>query len=131
VRAGLFPKLRDNAIPPSARWFRAMMRPTAKPFLALAEALIGQVPPLAGDPDTLFVERCQTLAEVFRQNPDALGDKLAEAFASDPHQELVLFVDQFEELFTLANEADCRTFLSMLKQPAERLRLILTIRSDF
>ena len=131
VRAGLFPKLRDNAIPPSARWFRVTMRPTAKPFLALAEALITQVSALAGDPDTLLVERCQTLAEALRQNPGALSEKLASAFAGDPHQELVLFVDQFEELFTLANEADCRAFLALLKQPAERLRLILTIRSDF
>lgn len=131
VRAGLFPKLRDNAIPPSARWFQVTMRPTAKPFLALAEALITQVSPLAGDPDTSLVERCQTLAEALRQNPGALRDQLASAFAGDPHQELVLFVDQFEELFTLAHEADCRAFLALLKQPAERLRLILTIRSDF
>jgi hypothetical protein len=131
VRAGLFPKLRDNAIPPSARWFQVTMRPTAKPFLALAEALIGQVSPLAGDPDSSLVERCQTLAETLEQNPDTLNQQLASAFAGDPHQELVLFVDQFEELFTLANAADCRAFLMMLKQPSERLRLILTIRSDF
>lgn len=131
VRAGLFPKLRDNAIPPSARWFRVTMRPTTKPFLALAEALITQVSVLVGDPDTSLVERCQTLAEVLRENPSALSQQLASAFAGDPHQELVLFVDQFEELFTLANEMDCSAFLLMLKQPTDRLRIILTIRSDF
>ncbi|MBL8157082.1 MAG: ATP-binding protein, partial [Anaerolineae bacterium] len=131
VRAGVFPKLRDNAIPPSAGWFRAIMRPKASPFLALAETLIQSVPPLSGDPDTSLVERCQTVADRLRQSSQALVECLESGLGEHPHSELVLFIDQFEEIFTQTVEADRLAFLSILKQPSERLRLILTLRSDF
>ncbi len=131
VRAGVFPQLRDNAIPPSAHWLRVTLRPTGLPFLALAEALIQQVPPLAGDPDTSLVERCQTLAETLRGSPDALLRCLQPVLDEQPHAEVLLFIDQFEELFTQASEADRLAFLELIKQPSSRLRCILTLRSDF
>jgi hypothetical protein len=47
--------------------------------------------------------------------------------------ELVFFIDQFEELFTLCDESYKRPFIHMLSQAAltPRLRIIVTLRSDF
>jgi len=49
--------------------------------------------------------------------------------------QLVLVVDQFEELFTLAGEQDQRAFLDGLLQavtaPDSRLRVVATLRADF
>lgn len=51
-------------------------------------------------------------------------------------QELILFVDQFEELFTQGfQESEIQTFLEQLigtaQDPANRLRVVATIRSEF
>lgn len=131
VRAGVFPKLRDNAIPPSAAWDRVTMRPTADPFMALAEALIEQMPLLKGDPETSLIARIQSLARSLRAKPEALCERLEAAFAGQPQRELALFIDQSEELFSLAPEAERRAFLAMLKVASPRGRFLLTIRSDF
>jgi hypothetical protein len=47
--------------------------------------------------------------------------------------ELVFFIDQFEELFTLCDASHRRPFIHMLSQAAltPRLRIIITLRSDF
>jgi len=131
VRAGVFPSLGDNALPPSATWLRLTIRPTSRPFLALAETLVTQVPAFAGDPDTSLVERCEALAASLQHDPSELRRRLATAFAGQPNTAIVLFVDQAEELFTLAKPDDSQAFLTMLKQPSEYIRLLLTIRSDF
>ncbi|MBK8025143.1 MAG: ATP-binding protein [Chloroflexi bacterium] len=87
VKAGVLPKLRDNAMPPSARWHRVLMRPTANPFLALAEALIDGIPGLKGDA-VRFVERCETLAETLRAAPGNLERTLRGVLGSG--EEVVL-----------------------------------------
>ena len=47
--------------------------------------------------------------------------------------ELLLFIDQFEELFTLTAPAHHRRFIAMLARAAQspRLRTVLTLRADF
>lgn len=127
VKAGVLPKLRDNALPPSARWHRVVMRPTAEPFLAMAEALINGIPALKGDP-LLYVERCEKLASTLQKGPDTLDRTLRGVLQAG--EEVILFIDQFEELFTLA-DAGITSFMSLLKTPSDYIRVLLTIRSDF
>ena len=47
--------------------------------------------------------------------------------------ELLLFIDQFEELFTLTRAEYQRHFITMLADavPSPRLRMVLTLRADF
>ena len=49
--------------------------------------------------------------------------------------QLLLVVDQFEELFTLASEQDQRAFLDgvmhAVSAPDSRLRVVATLRADF
>lgn len=127
VKAGVLPRLRDNALPPSARWHRVIMRPTHQPFLALAEALIRSVPALRGDP-VFLVERCEALARTLQAAPENLDRTLRGVLAAG--EEVVLFVDQFEEVFTLA-QAQSAAFVALLRAPSEHLHVLLTIRSDF
>jgi very-short-patch-repair endonuclease len=116
VKAGVLPKLRDNALPPSARWHRVMMRPGSAPFAALHAAL--QVVFRSA-----FVDDAATLAKA----PENLHRMLARHANGE---ETVLYIDQFEELFTSAKD-DADGFIAMLKYPSEHLRVVVTIRSDF
>lgn len=116
VKAGVLPKLRDNALPPSARWHRVMMRPGSAPFTALHAALQAVFP-------SALVDDAVTLAKA----PENLHRMLAR---HSKGEEIVLFIDQFEELFTSAKD-DADAFIAMLRYPSEYLRVLLTIRSDF
>jgi hypothetical protein len=61
--------------------------------------------------------------------------RLALRMLPDERSELVLVVDQFEEIFTLAAEEVRRLFLDNLvaaaSDPRSRVRIILTLRADF
>ncbi|MEH2213230.1 nSTAND1 domain-containing NTPase [Nostoc sp.] len=54
---------------------------------------------------------------------------------NQPHRVVVLVVDQFEELFTLASTADRELFLELLlgavQYAGDRFKLIITLRADF
>jgi WD40 repeat protein len=53
----------------------------------------------------------------------------------DAHSQLLLVVDQFEELFTLADRTEARHFMNLLYQavtdPHRAVRVVLTLRADF
>lgn len=116
VKAGVLPKLRDNALPPSARWHRVTMRPGNAPFEALHAALQEVFPPA-------LVDNAETLTKA----PENLHRMLVR---HSKGEETVLLIDQFEELFTSAKD-DADAFIAMLKYPSEYLRVLVTIRSDF
>jgi WD40 repeat protein/DNA-binding SARP family transcriptional activator len=122
VRAGLLPRVRRSEVPGSGRWFVTDMLPGASPFKELAEAL-----------------RRVAVVEA-----DGLDDELAfsEAGIDDALRRLVpdggqllLVIDQFEELFTLASEGEQRAFLDGLIHAVSaadsRLRVVATLRADF
>jgi len=75
----------------------------------------------------------RTLADRLRASGDLAA--LAELFlAGRPAAaELLLFIDQFEELFTLTAPEHHRHFITMLARAAQspRLRMVLTLRADF
>lgn len=124
VRAGLIPAFRRGAVEGSSQWFYSTMTPTATPFQELGEAL-------------------QRVAMTFPNNweatlcQDNTGlHSLIDAILPDDDSELLLFIDQFEEIFTLVDDEDERSqFLNGLwyaaNQLDSRLRLIITLRADF
>ncbi len=149
VRAGVLPLLsQPGVIEGVGLWRRATMRPSESSgdlFDGLATALLREhaVPELASDGTTP-----KQLAAMLRDNPKgayllvkgALSqaasrlDSAAEA-ASQPQARLVLYVDQFEEGFTLdgiSNEQRIG-FVDALSALARsgRVWVIVTLRSDF
>ncbi|MGH9192870.1 MAG: BTAD domain-containing putative transcriptional regulator [Acidimicrobiales bacterium] len=122
VRAGLLPRVRRGAVPGSDRWFVTTMLPGASPFKELAEGLrrVAVV-----DTDRLDDELASGTAGI---------DGVLRRLLPDGGQ-LLLVVDQLEELFTLAAEAEQRAFLDGLLHAVSaadsRLRVVATLRADF
>ena len=101
VRAGLIPALRAGAILGSDQWLVTDLYPGAHPFDELAVALLGvATEPLPDLPDELSADATALLRAVKTITPQG--------------SELVLVVDQFEELFTLSDEATQRAFVNSL-----------------
>ncbi|WP_437570381.1 nSTAND1 domain-containing NTPase [Sorangium sp. So ce542] len=139
VRAGIIPALKRSG----AGWASLVLRPGREPMAALAD-LLGHpalreeaeakteddVPAaLARDP-----ARGQRI-ERLRAEPGYLGAALR-AWSARNQRRVVLFVDQFEELYTLSCDArDRAAFFSCLEGVADDasspLRVILSTRSDF
>ena len=127
VGAGLLPRLKENAVSSdsvgSKDWVIVRFLPGGDPFVALAAALSVQFPELEGD-----------LADTLRADPSALVQVCAEALRDTPEwAEVLLFIDQFEEIFTLTPAELRQPFFAMLTQiaQAERVRTIVTLRADF
>ena len=113
VLAGLVPSLTAGLLPGSERWRPVLMRPGEHPILELRSALAS-----AG----------------FSTNGD--GDLAVAMGQLEANGRLVLIVDQFEELFTTAVDAQERdAFVDALVRAArednERVVVVLTIRADF
>ena len=128
VGAGLIPRLADNAIPGSKDWAVVRFTPdelgSGDPFAALAAAMRD---------DPLSIEE-KYLAEHLRAKPKVLANLCEEALANRPNwAEVLLFVDQFEELFTRIDTSERDAFVVMLEYAAhsEKIRFILTLRADF
>lgn len=121
VRAGLIPALR-KALP---FWETLTIRPGSDPISALADRLQDRL--------GSGFERTR---ERLRETLSALDDIAAELLAGKPEDaRFVLVIDQFEELFTLASEDECKTMLKLLvfalNRTKGRFQLILTMRADF
>nr|WP_104992178.1 protein kinase [Deinococcus sp. NW-56] len=121
VRAGLLPALRGGALPGSERWFVASFVPGRRPLAALGEALS---------------------AVALRPLPPELvraGDLTGLAAALLPageDTELLVLIDQFEEVFTQAEDpAERDALLSGIAQAVNaegsRVRVAVTLRADF
>jgi len=114
VKAGLLPRLAAGGwtvLPP--------VRPGTAPLVGLAQALAagdGAPPPGA--------------------TPAALTARLRQLLAADPARRVVLVVDQFEELVTLARSRRERDevlalLAGWLEEEGDRVRLVFTLRTDF
>jgi WD40 repeat protein/serine/threonine protein kinase len=121
VRAGLIPALRDGAVSGSEDWYYDQVILGADPFSEIENTLVG----LAVNPPENLRARLLT-------SEDGLHNAVNSVLPDDG-SELLLFIDQFEEIFTL--NAEPKHFLQSLyvavTQPKSRLRVIITIRADF
>lgn len=124
IRAGMIPKLWNGAISGSDQWFYCTMVPSTDPLEQLKAALLSvATTPLLHMDEMLQSNRAGLLWMVDRILGDTTG-------------ELLLFIDQFEELFTLVEDESAREqFLALLLAAIEaensRLRIIITMRADF
>jgi predicted ATPase/serine/threonine protein kinase len=136
VRAGVIPALKRSG----EGWEAIITRPGRQPLAALAEVLLalpGRRPPgreLAHGAAEVPAERDAIITRL-RPEPGHLGAELR-AWARSRLRRLVLFVDQFEELYTLGADAAEQTgFMACLEAMADDaaspLRVILAVRSDF
>ncbi len=122
VRAGLLPALGDGAAAGSDDWYQIEMVPGRHPFENLEEALLG----VAVDPPTSLLDRLTS--------EDGLRRSVARVLPDD-HAQLLITVDQFEELFTMAAPDRATRFLDTIvaavtTEPS-RVRIIVTLRADF
>ncbi len=130
VAAGLIPRLLAGAIVGSQDWTWVRFTPGEvgdNPFIALALVFKDDLQQQGQQPrdvaDRLEKNSVTTLTEL---RDLALAGKPAWA-------ELLLFLDQFEELFTLVAPRYVGPFVDWLRQVAqtERVRVVATLRADF
>jgi formylglycine-generating enzyme required for sulfatase activity len=128
VRAGLLPKIRSGALPQSDTWtIIPPFTPGAHPLANLAAALLKCFPH-----DSMQ----KTLDQM---SADERTLHLASTFAmsgQSAHARIVWMLDQFEEAFTLCQDADerARFFDNLLfaaTEPGGPSIIIVTLRSDF
>ncbi|MET0406707.1 MAG: protein kinase, partial [Cystobacter sp.] len=129
VRAGLVPVLKRSG----TAWEALVIRPGRHPLAALA----GTVAPFLGSSTTVEedVQEQQRLVERLHTEPGYVGNVLRSR-ARHQNRRILLFVDQFEELYTLVSDARERlAFTACLSGIADDatspIRVMLSIRSDF
>jgi hypothetical protein len=128
VAAGIWRALlKRERLPGSGKWIWLRIQPGdgKQPFDSLAWGLKQQVP-ISTRPDELATE--------LTENKKTITDLLAAHLTQG--QELVLFIDQLEELYTRSfKEEDIRTFLDQLitatSDMHNSLRVVATVRSEF
>jgi WD40 repeat protein/serine/threonine protein kinase len=125
VKAGLIPALRQGAVSHSEQWFYDEFAPGNNPFDELVNSLMSIATDATED----------ELAQMLHASNLGLYEALNVVLPNDD-TELFLFIDQFEEIFTLVDdEHTTLEFLELLytavTRPDTRLRLVITIRADF
>jgi WD40 repeat protein len=138
VGAGLIPRLKANTIPGSNDWVLPDWKSEVRqwvglrftpgevgdnPFMALALKLA----PFTGDAP-------RDLAEKLSKNPGTLAENIVQLLLNQPDwAEVLIFIDQFEELFTLVHPQYRIAFVELLEKAimGERIRIVVTLRADF
>jgi formylglycine-generating enzyme required for sulfatase activity len=129
VAAGLIPRLMAGAITGSQDWLWVRFTPgevSDNPFMALAVSFKDVLQPQG--------QQLRKLAQQLETNPAVLIKLRDLALAGKPAwAELLVFIDQFEELFTLVSSHQMEPFIRLLDQAARtaRLRVVTTLRADF
>ena len=132
VRAGLVPRLRSDR---RTAWEAVILVPTDQPLEALARALVPLLESTMSEIDRLA--EAAKLAEHFRAGTISLYGIVERILEKQSGTDRVLVVvDQFEELYTLASdEENRRRFLDELlaasSRPGSKANVALTLRGDF
>lgn len=141
VRAGVIPRLKHSG----EGWETFVVRPGRAPLASLAQVLLRLLERTSTDAPTRS-DRTDTSAPTNSEHgpavvtrlaaePGYLGSRLRE-WAQRKLRRVLLFVDQFEEIYTLGTEPDeRRAFLACLTGVADDasspLRVVLSMRADF
>ena len=124
VKAGLIPALRQGALSHSDKWYVAQMVPGDQPLEELELALW----PIAVNPPP-------SLLEPMQKDSRGMLRTIRRILPDEEDAQLLLVIDQFEELFTMADDARRTHFLESLyvalTAPRTPLRVVLTLRADF
>jgi WD40 repeat protein/energy-coupling factor transporter ATP-binding protein EcfA2 len=144
IFAGLFPVLREQR--PAKVWDILSLHPGAWPLHALAEAL--SPPPLAAGPvsrDAFIEQEAEALRGGGVERLGRVLERRLESAVENPDY-LLIYVDQWEELYAMAPDMDdpvatsqhaldVEKFISLLVGIPTRLRsrckIVVTIRADF
>jgi WD40 repeat protein len=122
VRAGLIPALAVGALAGSETWRTALFTPGRDPLVELHYRVAATLPSA----------RAQITVEDLLKRP-TLARHLGES--KEAQTPLLLCIDQFEELFTLATESQRNGFitaLSAMADPADsKVRVVIAVRADF
>jgi WD40 repeat protein/uncharacterized caspase-like protein len=126
MQAGLLFQLRQGKqLPGSELWWIACFRPGANPLETLLGVLIS-----SSEKKEKELEQIQIESLLYRG-----VEGFVEWLRSRPEPMVVLAIDQFEEVFTLAEASDRQKFIELLlgavKYASDRFKLVLTIRADF
>ncbi|MGV2826881.1 nSTAND1 domain-containing NTPase [Myxosarcina sp. GI1(2024)] len=126
VQAGLMAQLQQGKhIPQSDRWWLGGFRPGSKPLQALAKRLTD-----LGNKQFRAQQQLQIEGLLYQG-----VEGLVRWLRSRPEPLVLLAIDQFEELFTLADANDRQLFLELIlgavKYAGDRFKLVFTIRADF
>ncbi|HOT12126.1 MAG TPA: protein kinase, partial [Polyangiaceae bacterium] len=140
VQAGLIPRLREHG-----RWIVLRLRPGREPFEALAIRLTRgehdgtnrsvHTTSRGGGSEEDTREKERALSVQLFENPPFLSFSLHQ-IAEQENAGVLLFVDQLEEIYTLASNPDVRRrFMTAVCGAADdvesRVRVVLTLRDDF
>ncbi|WP_437630002.1 nSTAND1 domain-containing NTPase [Sorangium sp. So ce854] len=134
VRAGLIPALKRSG----NRWEAFILRPGHRPLSAVVDVLeqVAEAEP-AGTTGSPEIRDHDELVAMLRAQPGYLGARLrARCRREGKRHRILLFVDQFEELYTLgASPEERAAFVACLQGAADdassTLRAVIAIRSDF
>lgn len=138
VFAGMIPEISEDTI-------TIAFRPGDRPFRRLAEQCIDRLEPQLKETERLIeINKLATALIERKINLDHLSDRFLQK--DSEKRRFLLFVDQFEEIYTLCADREMRqNFLQLLIEPLlshadsssqainmqSRLTLLLTLRADF
>jgi WD40 repeat protein/serine/threonine protein kinase len=134
VRAGVIPRLREGSPITLVE-----VRPGSQPFHALARRLVAiqrdQSSTARTSPSTIDTGQVDDLAHELETQPGRLA-LLAQSLAEERSTRVVFFIDQLEELYTLAADPAVRgRFLASLvgaaDDPDGPVRVVFTVREEF
>ncbi len=130
VRAGLIPALKTSG----EHWEAIILRPGRRPLQSLA-ALIQPLSLTPVEPLAETLADHSTMIARLRHEPGYVGSVLR-ARAAERSQRYLVFVDQFEELYTLVPDAEERhafvtCLLGIADDRSAPVRVLLSLRSDF
>jgi hypothetical protein len=131
VRAGLLPLLRRQR-PPKPTWDIAVLVPSERPWFRLADAVAQLRFPEKSDTELdIEVDKLQRALGSGELSVRALLDRILGR--QGQFHRLLLVVDQFEELFTLASAAERQPFVDGLLEALTlpSVAIVVTLRADF
>ncbi|MEZ4307721.1 MAG: protein kinase [Polyangiaceae bacterium] len=141
ARAGVIPALKRGG----DAWEAFVLRPGTHPLSALADLLVQARGQRSSDSQDDVVpsrrfdlpppsDGLESVTERLKREPGLLGVQVR-GRARRRRERVLLFVDQFEEVYTLAGEAERDGFLACLAgaadDPSSPVRVLLSVRHDF
>jgi hypothetical protein len=82
-----------------------------------------------------YISKIEQWSEEWQSEPTDICNLITEWTQNHPSHKLLLVIDQFEELITLSQEAERKSFLAslqaILQALPKQLRVVVTLRADF